>query len=110
MVQTSNGVMNNSLYDLITQSSLLAWQRVRVASAIASSGKEWWEAFKTHASGTYVNQYMVTDFKLFMPGAEAAATCTYLLLYCIRLKLNGTTANLSSLTGWYIVSWPRSPF
>eukprot|EP00729_Bicosta_minor_P011971 gene11971-23531_t len=68
MVQTSNGVMNHSLYDLITTSSLLAWQRVRVASAMASTGKEWWEAFKTHASGTYVNQYMVTDFKLFTPG------------------------------------------
>ena len=54
MVQTSNGVMNHSLYDLITTSSLLAWQRVRVASAMASTGKEWWEAFKTHASGTYV--------------------------------------------------------
>mmetsp|Transcript_30716 Transcript_30716/g.80404 ORF Transcript_30716/g.80404 Transcript_30716/m.80404 type:complete len:565 (+) Transcript_30716:27-1721(+) len=67
MVQTSNGVMNNSLYDLITPSSLLAWQRVRVASAIASTGEEWWNAFRTNASGTYVNQYMVVDFKKFTP-------------------------------------------
>ena len=59
MVQTSNGVPDNTLLDLITPRSLLAWQRVRVASAMASTGKEWWDAFKTHASGTYVNQYMV---------------------------------------------------
>lgn len=33
MVQTSNGVMNNSLLELVKPQSLLAWQRVRVASA-----------------------------------------------------------------------------
>jgi hypothetical protein len=35
---------------------LLAWQRVRVASAMAATGREWFEAFRTAASGTYVNQ------------------------------------------------------
>ena len=68
MVQTSNEVADNTLLDLITPRSLLAWQRVRVASAMASTGEEWWSAFKTHASGTYVNQYMVVDFKLFSKG------------------------------------------
>ncbi len=68
MVQTSNGVPNNALLDLITPASLLAWQRVRIASALASSGKEYYELFKRAASGTYVNQYMVVDFKLFTPG------------------------------------------
>jgi hypothetical protein len=32
------------------------------------TGEEWWQTFKTAASGTYVNQYMVTDFKKFTPG------------------------------------------
>ena len=68
MVQTSNGVPDNTLLDLITPRSLLAWQRVRVASAMANTGEEWWSVFKTHASGTYVNQYMVVDFKLFTKG------------------------------------------
>jgi hypothetical protein len=44
--------MNNSKLDLITHESLLAWQRVRVASAVASTGEEWWQTFKTSASGT----------------------------------------------------------
>ena len=48
--------------------SLLAWQRVRLASAMAHSGEEWWTTFKRSASGTYVNQYMIVDFKLFQPG------------------------------------------
>ena len=68
MVQTSNEVPDNKLLDLITPRSLLAWQRVRVASAMANTGEEWWSVFKTHASGTYVNQYMVVDFKLFTKG------------------------------------------
>eukprot|EP00931_Biecheleriopsis_adriatica_P104277 TRINITY_DN78965_c0_g1_i1.p1 TRINITY_DN78965_c0_g1~~TRINITY_DN78965_c0_g1_i1.p1 ORF type:complete len:556 (-),score=112.29 TRINITY_DN78965_c0_g1_i1:91-1758(-) len=67
MVQTSNNLLNNTLLTLIKPQSLLAWQRVRAASAIAKSGKEWFEVFKQHASGTYVNQYMVVDFKLFTP-------------------------------------------
>lgn len=67
MVQTSNGVLNSSLYDLIKPQSLLAWQRVRVASAMAKTGKQWYDVFKTHASGTYVNQYMVVDFNQFKP-------------------------------------------
>jgi len=67
MVQTSNNIMNNSLFDLVKPQSLLAWQRVRVASIMAKTGKEWYEAFRRSPSGTYVNQYMVVDFNLFKP-------------------------------------------
>jgi len=67
MVQTSNDVLNQTLLDLVTPQSLLAWQRVRVANAIAQSGQEWYEIFRQHASGTYVNQYMIVDFSLFSP-------------------------------------------
>merc|ERR1719216_766026 len=70
MVQTSNDVMNETLLELIGPKSLLAWQRVRVANAVASTGREWYEAFRAHASGTYVNQYMVVDFNLFKPSME----------------------------------------
>merc|ERR1719331_2013801 len=67
MIQTSNSLLNNTLLELIKPESLLAWQRVRSANAIAKTGKDWLEAFRTDASGTYVNQYMVVDFKLFKP-------------------------------------------
>jgi len=68
MVQTSNNLMNNTLLKLVTPKSLLAWQRVRAANYLARSGKEWHTSFSKSASGTYVNQYMVVDFKLFTPG------------------------------------------
>ena len=54
--------MNMSLYDEVTPESLLAWQRVRVANQMAASGKEWAEVIDTYNSGTYNNQYMVSQF------------------------------------------------
>ena len=35
MVQTTNNVFNTDLYDLVRPQSVLAWQRVRVASLLA---------------------------------------------------------------------------
>mmetsp|Transcript_55040 Transcript_55040/g.101876 ORF Transcript_55040/g.101876 Transcript_55040/m.101876 type:complete len:559 (-) Transcript_55040:8-1684(-) len=68
MVQTSNPVMNSSVLTSIHPQSLLAWQRVRVAHVLAETGKQWHEYFEQHYSGTYANQYMLVDFKLFEPG------------------------------------------
>jgi hypothetical protein len=70
MVQTSNGVYNNTLLELITPNSLLAWQRVRITNAMATSGPEWSSIFAREKSGTYVNMYMVVDYKLFTPGQD----------------------------------------
>eukprot|EP00762_Andalucia_godoyi_P001362 ANDGO_04944.mRNA.1 Phospholipase B-like protein B len=67
VLETSNDIFNNSLYDLVTANALLSWQRVQVASRGAASGPEWLELFARENSGTYVNQYMVVDFKLFAP-------------------------------------------
>ncbi|KAM8824206.1 phospholipase B-like 1 isoform 2-T2 [Synchiropus picturatus] len=61
MTQTTNNVFNASLFHLITPSSLLAWQRVRLAHSLARSGEEWARVFSRHNSGTYNNQYMVLD-------------------------------------------------
>eukprot|EP00494_Astrolonche_serrata_P006942 UN06967 len=68
MTQTSNDVMDQKLLDKIKPQSLLAWQRVRLANVMAKTGKQWAHYFDTHPSGTYVNQYMIVDFKLFEPG------------------------------------------
>lgn len=70
MIQTTNSVLNYSLYDSITPNALSAWQRVRLANTLASSGKSWYETVRRYNSGTYNNQYMIIDLKLFTPKEE----------------------------------------
>ena len=73
MIQTTNNIFNTSLFELVTPKSLLAWQRVRLAFMVATTGESWREAFAFRASGTYTNSYMVMDFKLFTPGQPIPA-------------------------------------
>ncbi len=42
----------------------------RIANAMATSGRHWAEIIAHNNSGTYNNQYMVVDLKLFNPGQE----------------------------------------
>jgi len=69
MIQTTNSIFNNSLYDLVTPESLFAWHRVRIANALSHSGGQWANIINQYNSGTYNNQYMVINYNLFTPGA-----------------------------------------
>lgn len=51
MLQTTNNVFNTSLYDFVVPQSVFAWQRVRVANMMASSGKEWGTLMAKYNSG-----------------------------------------------------------
>ena len=42
--------------------------RVVVANKLANSGKQWSQIFSKYNSGTYNNQWMVVDYKLFQKG------------------------------------------
>jgi len=44
------------------------WIRVTVASRMAVTGDDWTKIFAMHNSGTYNNQWIVVDYKLFTPG------------------------------------------
>jgi hypothetical protein len=68
MIQTTNGMYNNSQYDLITPQMLLTWPRIRTAQSLASNGQQWSEIVGRYFSGTYTNQYIVVDFNQFTPG------------------------------------------
>ncbi|KAL2078064.1 hypothetical protein ACEWY4_025749 [Coilia grayii] len=61
LTQTTNSVFNSSLFSTLTARSLLAWQRVRLANAMARTGKQWSDIFSRYNSGTYNCQYMVVD-------------------------------------------------
>lgn len=68
MLQTTNSIFNATLWDLVKPQSLLAWQRVRTANQLSSSGPEWYDNVAAHNSGTYNNQYMIIDASKFTPG------------------------------------------
>jgi hypothetical protein len=76
VTETTNNIYNNSLYQLITTQSLLCWQRTIVANALATSGPEWHSIFQRHLSGTYTNQWIVIDYKLFKAGMASLAANT----------------------------------
>lgn len=67
VMETTNGIMNDTLYQLVTPKSLLTWQRVPMANSLAVSSKEWTDIFAKHNSGTYANMWMIADMKLFTP-------------------------------------------
>ena len=57
LLETTNDIFDKSLYKLVTGESLLAWQRVRLASLLANNGEEWATIVAKYNSGTcqYVN-------------------------------------------------------
>ncbi|CAD5123792.1 DgyrCDS12103 [Dimorphilus gyrociliatus] len=61
MLQTTNMVFNTTIYDKVSEKSLLAWHRVRLANMLAHNGLEWSKMYAKYNSGTYNNQYMVID-------------------------------------------------
>lgn len=71
VMETTNGVLNDELYKLITPKSLLTWQRIPMVNSLATGGEEWTTMYKKYNSGTYNNQYMVVDMKKFVPGEGA---------------------------------------
>ena len=51
MIQTTNGILNSTIYDYVNSNALLAWHRVRVANMMASNGKEWGTILSLYNSG-----------------------------------------------------------
>eukprot|EP01087_Luapelamoeba_hula_P011077 TRINITY_DN2985_c0_g1_i7.p1 TRINITY_DN2985_c0_g1~~TRINITY_DN2985_c0_g1_i7.p1 ORF type:complete len:552 (+),score=88.88 TRINITY_DN2985_c0_g1_i7:55-1710(+) len=70
VLETTNGIVaNNALYNKVTPNSLLSWVRVVLANRVATSAKNWVAVFSDYNSGTYNNQWIVVDYRLFTPGA-----------------------------------------
>lgn len=68
ITETTNDVFNATLFSLISTSSVPYWVRVTVASRQADSNPKWHQVFYEYNSGTYSNQWITVDYKLFTPG------------------------------------------
>ncbi|XP_042204153.1 putative phospholipase B-like 2 isoform X2 [Homarus americanus] len=67
-LETTIGNGNPALWKNVTATGeLQEWIRTIVANRIGEDGKSWTNFFSMHNSGTYNNQWMVVDYKLFEP-------------------------------------------
>ena len=72
--ETTIGNNNKTLYESIKGDQVvLEWIRSLVANRLAKSGPEWANFFSIYNSGTYNNQWMIVDYKLFKPNATDLA-------------------------------------
>ena len=68
IIETTVVNYNPDLNHNIVPISVPEWIRVVVANRLAKSGPEWIENFFRFNDGTYNNQWMIADYKLFTPG------------------------------------------
>ena len=61
VMETTNVILNESLYKLLSPNTLPTFLRAVLANRLASSAEEWTEIFKKENSGTYNNQYIILD-------------------------------------------------
>ncbi|KAF7238436.1 putative phospholipase B-like 2 [Varanus komodoensis] len=68
-LETTIGNLNASRWKYVqAEGSVLEWLRNLVANRLAKSGAEWAAIFQQFNSGTYNNQWMIVDYKAFIPG------------------------------------------
>ena len=51
VLSTTNPIFSSSLDQFVTPESLLAWQRVRIANAMAHGGREWSDLLSRYNTG-----------------------------------------------------------
>jgi hypothetical protein len=68
VTETTNQVFNMSLYQYVQIDTVFYWLRAVVANRMSNNGSTWVQTFGKYNSGTYNNQWQVTDTKLFTPG------------------------------------------
>ncbi|XP_077094756.1 putative phospholipase B-like 2 [Siphateles boraxobius] len=68
-LETTIGNSNPDLWRFVRpRGAVMEWLRNIVANRLADSGLAWADIFSKHNSGTYNNQWMVVDYKRFVPG------------------------------------------
>lgn len=68
VIETTIGNSNPDLWQYVTPQTNLYWVRIQIANRLAHGTVDWAKWFSLHNSGTYNNEWMVIDYKLFTPG------------------------------------------
>jgi len=111
VMETTNGVMNASLFRNVTEQTVPFWIRVVVANRMASNGDEWTTFFSLYNSGTYNNQWMVVDNKLFTPGKDLPAGTLWIAEQIPGYVVRGDVTSVVNQQGsWVSYNVPYFPF
>lgn len=66
--ETTIGNGNAALWKYVVPTTLMEWVRTIISNRLAESGNDWVSLFEKFNSGTYNNQWMILDYKLFEAG------------------------------------------
>ncbi|XP_042871077.1 putative phospholipase B-like 2 [Penaeus japonicus] len=110
-LETTIGNGNPALWKNVTATGeLMEWMRTIVANRLATDGKSWADFFSMHNSGTYNNQWMVVDYKLFKPRNHIKPNTLWVLEQLPGLVKSGDQSHiLRSQSYWPSYNVPFYP-
>ncbi|OBS58830.1 hypothetical protein A6R68_10027 [Neotoma lepida] len=102
-LETTIGNKNPALWKYVQpQGCVLEWIRNIVANRLALDGATWADTFKQFNSGTYNNQWMIVDYKAFVPKEPSPGSQVLTILEQIpgMVEVADKTAELYKTTYW----------
>jgi hypothetical protein len=109
ILQTTNKIFNDELFEKLTPRSVLSWQRIRAANWLATSGEEWSSLLEMENSGTYNNQYMIIDLTKFIPGEDPHPGLLWVAEQVPGLVVAADMTSVLSLGYWPSFNVPAFP-
>ncbi|XP_004379110.1 putative phospholipase B-like 2 isoform X1 [Trichechus manatus latirostris] len=108
-LETTIGNNNPALWKYVQpEGSVLEWVRNIVANRLASDGATWANIFKKFNSGTYNNQWMIVDYKAFVPSKPSPGSKVLTILEQIpgMVVVADKTSELYRNTYWASYNLP----
>ncbi|KAM6166206.1 putative phospholipase B-like 2 [Erethizon dorsatum] len=102
-LETTIGNRNPALWKYVQpKGCMLEWVRNTVANRLAMDGASWADVFKRFNSGTYNNQWMIVDYKAFVPGGPSPGSRVLTILEQIpgMVVVADKTSELYEKTYW----------
>uniref|UniRef100_K9J1Z8 Phospholipase B-like n=1 Tax=Desmodus rotundus TaxID=9430 RepID=K9J1Z8_DESRO len=102
-LETTIGNRNPALWKYVTpRDCVMEWVRNIVANRLAVDGDTWAGVFKRFNSGTYNNQWMIVDYKAFVPGGPSPGSRVLTVLEQIpgMVVVADRTSELYQKTYW----------
>ena len=111
VMETTNSIFDESLFDLLSPETLLTWVRTYIANRLASSAEEWTEIFEKENSGTVNNQFIILDLNNINFDKKELPDKTLMILEQIpgEVEINDVTQYLRE-GYWPSYNIPFSPY